>query len=299
MPCYHPLRAWRSKDPQDYNPETGKYKMVFDSAKGLQSTETELPCGQCIGCRLDRARKWAIRCVHEASLYEDNCFITLTYDDFNYPENGSLNKRDFQLFMKRLRFKYEDARIRYFHCAEYGNDFQRPHHHACIFGFDFPDKYAWSIRKDYIIYRSDILESLWSFGFVSLGACNFDTACYVARYIMKKQNGPNADEHYQGRLPEFITMSRRPGIGREWFNKYKDDLYNYDKCVVRDNFILKPPRYYDNLYHEENPEHLAQIKRERLEKAKQNFDNDYNRLATREKCAKLKLDRYNRSLENS
>ena len=293
MPCYHPMKAWRSKAPDDFNPATGKFKMTFERNKGLPFTETDLPCGQCLGCRNDYARKWAIRCYHESQLHKENCFITLTYDDKHYPENGSLNKRDFQLFMKRLRKKYGSG-PRFFHAAEYGDNLDRPHHHACIFGFDFPDKYPWSVRKDITIYRSDSLESLWPFGYSTIGECNYDTACYVARYILKKQTGKRAEEHYKGLLPEFTTMSRRPGIGRDWYDKYKDDLYNYDKCVVRNNFILKPPRYYDNLYDLENPEHLSQLKQARKLKAKDNPDNTPERLAVRKEVHRLKLERLKR-----
>lgn len=298
MPCYHPMKAWRSMDPDDYNPATGKYKMTFNLAKGLKHTEVDLPCGNCIGCLEDRARIWAIRCIHEASLHKENCFITLTYNGEHIPENGSLNKHDFQLFMKRLRKRYVSKIIRYYHAAEYGSNLDRPHHHACIFGFDFQDKYPWSVRKDIVLYRSPSLESLWRYGYSSIGDVSSESVSYVTRYLVKKQFGKHAEEHYKGRLPEFNTMSRRPGIGRGWYDKYKDDLYNYDRCVVRDKFVVKPPRYYDNIYDLENPEHLAELKQERIAKAKQKPDNDWKRLEVREKVAKLKIERSKRTFEN-
>lgn len=305
MPCYHPMKAWRSKDPDDYNPETGKYKMTFNSAKGLSHTEVDLPCGNCLGCLQDRARTWAIRCLHEASLHKENCFITLTYDEEHYPkkgriyqEDGSLNKSDFQKFMKRLRKRYANIPIRFYHCAEYGANLDRPHHHACIFGFSFPDRYPWSVRKDTVLYRSPSLESLWRFGYSTVGDVSIESACYVARYLVKKQFGKQAEDHYKGRLPEFNTMSRKPGIGKGWYDKYKNDLYNYDRCVVCDKFVLKPPRFYDNLYDLENPEHLAQLKQERIAKAKQKPDNDWKRLQVREKVAHLKIERSKRNFEN-
>ena len=100
MPCYYPLTAYRSKQGRD--PKTGKWPVVFNVKDGYSDLEVKIPCGQCIGCRLEKSRQWAIRCIHEASLYDRNCFITLTFDDEHLDPHKSLNKRDFQLFMKRL-----------------------------------------------------------------------------------------------------------------------------------------------------------------------------------------------------
>ena len=119
-----------------------------------------MPCGQCIGCRLERSRQWAIRCVHEASLWPDNCFVTLTFDDDNIISSGSLVKADFQKFMKRLRKRFGKG-VRYFHCGEYGDLLGRPHHHACLFNFSFPDRYLWSSSGGVNLYRSPTLEELW------------------------------------------------------------------------------------------------------------------------------------------
>jgi len=240
MTCFAPLDAWRSRD------LTSK-QMVFEQSKGFPGTHTLLPCGQCSGCRLARSRQWAVRIMHESKLHEKSCFVTLTYNDENLPltEQGlpTLDKTHFTLFMKRLRKKYGKG-IRYFQCGEYGENFFRPHHHALIFGYDFMDKQLFSCRAGVSLYHSLDLEKLWPYGFSTIGTVTFDSACYVARYIMKKQTGKDAEAHYQGREPEYITMSRRPGIGRLFYDKYKDDLYNYDKCVVVNNFILKPPKYY-------------------------------------------------------
>ncbi|MEO5355656.1 MAG: hypothetical protein H7835_21005, partial [Magnetococcus sp. XQGC-1] len=93
--------------------------------------------GQCVGCRLERSRQWAIRVMHEASQHEHNCFITLTYNDDNLPANGSLNYRHFQNFMKRLRKYYVEFTVRFYMCGEYGENFARPHYHACIFAIMF------------------------------------------------------------------------------------------------------------------------------------------------------------------
>ena len=131
MTCYHPLECWRVD---------GQSKLAFVKPReALIREKLEVPCGQCIGCRLERSRQWAVRCIHEAQLHKDNCFITLTYNDEHLPSPPSLSVRDFQLFMKRLRKRFGKG-IRFFHCGEYGEKYGRPHYHACLFGFDFPDR---------------------------------------------------------------------------------------------------------------------------------------------------------------
>lgn len=305
MPCYYPLTAWKSREPDAFNPVTKKLGMTFDKTKGYPNTETKLACGQCVGCRLDRSRQWAIRCMHEASLHPNNCFITLTYSDDHLPTGGSLDKRHFVLFMKRLRKKFGDG-IRFFHCGEYGGLLGRPHHHACLFNFTFPDKVVYcrlrSLRNNDnpgYLYGSDILAILWPYGFSTIGDVTFESAAYVARYVMKKITGDKAEEHYAGREPEYITMSRRPGIGRRFYEQYKDDLYNHDQCVVRHNFILKPPKYYDNLFDITDADRLLELKRRRKAKAMSSQDNTPERLAVRERVKKLKIQKLIRSFETN
>lgn len=296
MPCYYPLDAWRSRNLDDVDPKTGRHRLVFDVSRGLPSTHLQVPCGQCIGCRLDRSRKWAIRCVHEASLHAANCFITLTFSD-SFPEyTYSLDDSVFVKFIKRLRERIRPINIRYFHCGEYGEELNRPHHHCCLFGFDFPDKIPWSRHGEYVVYRSPLLEDLWYYGHSIIGSLTFDSAAYVARYIMKKQIGESAESYYGDRVPEYVTMSRRPGIGREWFNLYKDDIYNYDQLVVKDGFILKPPRYYDNLFDVIDHERLNALKLERWNKA---VVETPARLEARAKVVQLKIDKLARVYEQS
>ena len=95
---------------------------------------------------------------------------------------------------------------------------------------------------------------------VTIGDVTFESAAYVARYCTKKITGKLAHEHYKGKLPEYATMSRRPGIGRAWLEKYKDDVYNYDYVVVRNGLKLRPPRYYDKIYDEIDSERMVAIK---------------------------------------
>lgn len=222
--------------------------MVF-SERGQISQELKLPCGQCIGCRVQRAQGWAIRCMHEAQMHEVNSFVTLTYNDDNI--QASLRYSDFQLFMKRLR-KVNDGKVRFFCAGEY-DDNLRPHFHALLFGCRFPN--AKEVGKE--LYRSAELERLWPHGFSSFGSVTYASAAYVARYALKKITGPSAPEHYErvdvrtGELvqcvPEFCHMSLKPGIGRAWFDRYWRDVYMARDAVVVKGKLHSPPRYYDHL----------------------------------------------------
>jgi hypothetical protein len=296
MTCYRPLMAWRN--PNVINPETGKAAILFSPPENWRDCEPiKVPCGQCVGCRLERSRQWAMRCVHEASLYDKNCFITLTFDDEYIARDGSLHLEDFQKFMKRLRKKFGEG-IRFFHCGEYGTLNQRPHHHAILFNFDFPDKELWSVRDNVKLYRSSSLERLWPYGFSTIGDVSFESAAYVARYCLKKVTGSVAESHYQGRKPEYTTMSRRPGIGREWFLKYKNDIFPNDKCVIRGNLVCRPPRYYDKIYDSIDPVSFEKIRSKRkIEALKQSQILDYTRLNVKEKVKKLKLKQLPRPIE--
>lgn len=285
MPCTHPLKAYRSSK---RNP-SGKYGIVFSSKDGNPDSLIELPCGQCIECRLERSRQWALRCVHEASLYEDNCFITLTYSQENMPPNGNLQLEDFQKFMKRLRKAYTGRTIRYYMCGEYGENleysrngkFGHPHYHACLFNLDFQDKEPYSEREGVVLYTSKQLQELWPYGFVTVGEVTFESAAYTARYVMKKQLGKNASEHYSiidqttgeylfSMRPEFTTMSRRPGIGKGWYEKYKGDL---EKDFITSRGIkMKPPKFYDGLLEQEDPVRYQEVKQKRMEEAKTDED---------------------------
>lgn len=319
MTCYRPLTAFQLKHVKTDN---GKSTIVFKrelAGKHLYE-EIQLPCGRCIGCRIDRSKDWALRCVHEASRFDNNCFITLTFNDSNLDCLGSLQKRDFQLFMKRLRKKYNGIQevydndgvvsypIRYFHCGEYGDNFGRPHHHACIFNFDFVDKVLWQMRDGVRLYRSAELELLWPYGFSCIGDVTYDSAAYVARYITKKINGKKAILHYSrvdtetGEVfsiqPEYITMSRRPGIGRNFFNEYRQDVYPKD-FITFEGKKFKPPAYYDKLYDTIDPETMEVLKRERKEKAKKSKHNSLERLRVREKVMESKMKFKKRRFENA
>lgn len=211
-----------------------------------------------------------MRCVHESQLHENNCFLTLTYDSSRFESFGrdyTLVPSDFVNFMKRFRKCYRDEKIRFFHCGEYGELNQRPHHHAIIFGFDFSDKRLHSVNHGFRIYRSPTLERLWPYGYSSIGSVTFDSCAYVARYIMKKQTGDKAEQYYDGRVPEYVTMSRRPGIAGDWILKYKDDVYNYDHVVLPGGVKCRPAKYYDRIFDEIDRDKLEEIKAKRKEES--------------------------------
>lgn len=252
-----------------------------------------LPCGTCDACKLERSRQWAVRCMHEASMYDDNCFVTLTYADEHLPFGNSLCLEDFQKFMKRLRRRFSNERIRFFHCGEYGERFGRPHYHVCLFGFDFRDKVFLGKRKGLPVWRSPILEELWPFGRSEIGSVTFESAAYVARYVMKKVTGPKAEEHYAGREPEYVTMSRRPGIGRAWYEKFKDELLA-DSVLVRGRMV-KPPRYYDVVRDLVEPEVMEALRQKRRERVRE-LDT-VQRLYDKEVNTSARLSTFKRELE--
>lgn len=305
MPCYHPIQAYWLMGERT---SKGNRTILFTEPRaGEVYSELKVPCGQCIGCRLDRSRNWAIRCVHEAKLHEDNCFITLTYDDVKKPihYDGGLHKRDFQLFIKKVRKHFDDIRIRYFHCGEYGERRGRPHYHACLFGLDFKDKKILKKTEVGNLYTSEILEKLWGYGFCTIGDVTFDSAAYVARYITKKITGSDSDIYYTDldtgllKEKEYVTMSRRPGIGHDWLKKYARETYSTDSVIMNGRQV-RPARYYDNIFDVDHPELFSKIKQNRIDKSKLFKENCTDeRLAVREKVATAKLKAFKRrSYEN-
>lgn len=309
MPCTRPLKGYYSKT---LNP-TGKRSVVWNPRDGFIDKPINLPCGNCGHCRWKSASERAARCVHEASLFQNNCFLTLTYNPQFLPENGVLDYNAPVLFMKRLRKAYGEG-IRSYGCAEYGEQFSRPHYHLLIFNHDFTDKvlHKESFRGDRI-YRSKSLEELWPFGFSTIGALTAESAAYVSRYVMKKWKGKNAPEKYTvlddatGELIEYppersICISRRPGIGRAWFEKYKTDVFPSDEVIINGQ-SKKPPRYYDKLFSDFHPESYLQVKRNRIAKVKLDIKlnpNEYTpeRLATKERFQELFTKQYKRGYEN-
>jgi len=306
MPCYYPIPAFHV--PGGVDPDTGRGergKVVFSESKKHGSTlrPIEVPCGQCIGCRLERSRQWAMRCVHEASLHDRNMFITLTYSDTHLPQRSSLHYKDFQTFMKRYRRFLSPRSCSYFVCGEYGDLNGRPHYHAIIFGHQFEDQLPLLLLGDHKLKRSPTLEKLWFKGSSSIGEVNFQTAAYVAQYCLKKRTGPHAAEHYTRYdlsgieytiEPEFARMSLNPAIGKRWLEKWHTDVYPHDYVIVNGNKV-KPPKFYDKLLDEADPDTLAYVKYMReVEAATHAADNATERLEVRATVAKGLQAHYNR-----
>lgn len=295
----------------------------------------EVACGQCLGCRLDRSRMWAMRCVHEASLHEldaGNSFITLTYNDDNIPHIWTLNHKHFQDFMKRLRKYFAPQKIMFYMAGEYGDkcphipiyssstvqdcdrcNVGRPHYHAILFNCSFDDLLPVGQTNGVTHYSSPLLESIWGLGHVQVGDVTFESCAYVARYITKKITGPRADDHYM-RVgdygdcdwvePEYSSMSRGArkgarGIGAEWYEQFKKDLWPYDEVPVPGSGVYKKvPRYYEAILRAEDEGQYESIKEERQKFRRRNA-HEYTpeRLMAKYKVKKAQVGQLKRGLE--
>lgn len=244
MACLYPVTMYRpkaDKGMQGY----GKGPLVSASKGSHSGVPMRIACGRCIECRLQHAAGWATRCMHETKSHEVNTFVTLTYDDKNLPEDGSLFYRDFQLFMKRLR-KKSDFQFKFYMCGEYGERTLRPHYHALLFGMDFSDRRFYKYGSDGDrLDTSQLLDDTWEKGLCSVGDVTLQSAGYVSGYVTQKVTGDKAADHYMGRLPEFSHMSN--GIGKAWIAKYGKQVYDLDRIIV-DGKKVKTPRYYDEFY---------------------------------------------------
>lgn len=295
MGCYSPLSGFYSGRLTD----KGKPEVIVQKRQFFEGADLRIPCGQCIGCRLERSRQWAVRCCHEASLHDENCFITLTYAPEFLPKDGSLDLRHFQLFMKKLRFEYGSG-IRFFHCGEYGENFGRPHYHAILFNFNFPDRELITEEKGYREFESKALSRLWGMGICHLGEFSFESAAYVARYCTKKVNGRMAEDHYSyvdlrtgeliRRKPEYCTMSRRPGIGFGWFEKFSSDVFPKDSFHLNGK-ELRPPKFYDRKLEELDLDLMNEIRLRRIENLDFS-DSSRKRLTAKEAVAQAQFKQF-------
>lgn len=330
MPCYFPLQArysLRADGKRDIQFDNVLARMFYSGLKIDREDHISLPCGRCLGCRLERSRQWADRCVHEAKMSKrGNMFLTLTYSPEHCPKDMSLDKKVMPKFIKALRNfaipdglrsrKKVDLRklwvkenpIKFFYCGEYGGQLGRPHYHLLVFNFEFADKRYWKTVNGCKYYISDSLSSLWPYGFSTIGSVTFDSAAYVARYALKKVTGERAEEHYKrvvvddGQLvdlvPEFAVPSRRPGIGFSWFEKYANtDVIPNDNIISRGH-PTRVPRYYDMLWDRKDPDSFALAKAKRVERAvSQSEENSFRRLQTRLKCKEAQISRLIRTME--
>lgn len=290
MPCYGPLTG--------YYPKVGTNdgRLVFDPRKSETGIGIKIPCGKCIGCKLEHSRQWALRCMHEKRMHSASAFLTLTYDNKHLPAGNTLVKRDLQLFMKRYR-KIAGNGIRFFACGEYGEKNGRPHYHVLLLNSDFVDKKPIPSRSENQYYTSSLLSKLWTAGSHIIGNVDFDSAAYVARYCTKKITGPKAAAHYGGRQPEFLVMSRRPGIGTAYLEKYKSEMYTHDNVIVN-GVPSSLPRFYDTKYallNDTCEARLAVLKIARRRKISR-VDKGTTRLRVREVVTMAKLNQKGRIL---
>lgn len=299
MSCFHPILLYRDKPEQ---------RLV--------------PCGRCDACLLSRSRQWSLRVMHELRYHETAMFLTLTYRDEELVYGGNfratLVKSHLQNFWKRYR-KYLNAqpgqpRIRYFACGEYGSLRYRPHYHAIIFGHDFEDKKAESVKMDNVYYSSDKLDSLWGHGHCIIGAVTAQSAAYVARYTLKKAFGSDAKKWRKENMiePEFLCMSLKSlekpipgepskpgGIGAKFYEEFNSDMFPTDIMVLDNGSVTKPPRYYLKLYKRYNPQSYESIMLLRKQfQAINARDNLMTRRKAKELVQRAKLRLLNRPLED-
>ncbi|AZL82858.1 replication initiator protein [Apis mellifera associated microvirus 30] len=269
MKCLHPVRYYRSRDSKGN-------LTIHHSPNGVNVWSNGLrPCGYCAHCRLTKAQSWAIRMVHHAQMHEQSSFITLTYDDKNLPQNGSLNYDHVVNFIKRLRKRLhsDSTNISFYRVGEYGGESHRPHYHLILFGYNFTERIKYkgvtnerivsSKKDDRTYYKSSFLTDCWGHGFADLGDVDFATCQYTAKYVMKKLYAPTA-EHSTWLEKERSSCSKRIPIGTTWIQKYWQDVYPHD-YVLHDGKKYKPPRFYDEWLEKNQPLTYAKVKLQREE----------------------------------
>lgn len=280
MSCYRPLLGKF----QGYEDGKPQYKILpYSAGEPATFPDVNVPCGHCIGCRLDKSRQWADRMMLELDHSKTAIFLTLTYDDFNIPvactlDDGSvlftLNKRDVQLFMKRLRKAFSGREIRFYLAGEYGTETHRPHYHLILFGLslsDFPD--IQPVRRNFfgqLLYKSDIMYNIWKLGHVALAEVSWQTCAYVARYCVKKMSADVSRETFEsfGLQSEFALMSRKPGIAGFYALEHPDLIerskqYFSDPNGVSPRTSCQTPKFVFEKLSLTNPDLYDTIKKQR------------------------------------
>lgn len=309
MACTHPLKAFvvgidcnGKKIIKFANRKYGDNDIkVYDDGTYFSTEYIEIPCGQCVACRLQYSRKWADRCMMELMYHDSAYFVTLTYSD-EYLNRGdqvgntrryyadestgeakvslSLSKRDLTLFWKRLRKEFKIDKIRYYACGEYGDQTKRPHYHCIIFGLHLNDLKVYKVSGlKNVYYNSDRLQKVWSIdgqpiGHVVVGDVTWETCAYTARYVMKKAKGMTAESYAQFNMqPEFVVMSRKPGIGRDYYEDHRSDFLEFGETYIgtkTGSVNCKTPRYFKSLMDDEFHDQFKSMKEMQVAHAKDN-----------------------------
>lgn len=227
----------------------------------------QLPCSKCIECRLEYARQWAIRCVHEAKMHKKNSFVTLTYSDENL-KSKKLQYRDFELFMKKLR-KTQNEPIGMFVTGEYGDKTKRPHWHAILFNWSPNDlTYKYTSDRGDTVYKSALLTKLWANGNAEIGSVTFESAGYCARYAAKKLvHGKDSEHDYN----PISKKSSKNAIGKKFLESYWPDIFSYGYVILDGGQKCAIPRYYEKWLEKNQPAayhtYVTQIKNKKIELA--------------------------------
>lgn len=329
MPCYHPMIRYEDRTRDKIKAKDGHryYKAIIEgtdpvalpfeleriSKNPMYHNPMVIPCGKCIGCRLDYSREWANRGYLESLNWKQNWFVTLTYDEEHLiiPEEieseegitytktdewkGTLVPEHLTQFIKNLRQimkrDHNEEGIRFIACGEYGDQGERPHYHAILFNLNLPieDLYEPRIINKEVYYRSHIIERAWNKGISNISECTWNTIAYTTRYITKKINGKDSGEIYaeKGQEKEFLRVSRMPGIGQKYFEDNWQKIYKNDEIIIKNKegvISSKPPKYYDDLLEQKDPKLYQHIK------AKRRREQKWSELVTDQKSSLSRLE---------
>ena len=162
-----------------------------------------IPCGKCVACLTNRRNDWTLRLKEELKNSTSGHFVTLTYEEENLPFGqfvNTLDKRDLQLFIKRLRKHDKTNQIRYYAVGEYGTKTQRAHYHLLIFNLS----------------EVENIHKAWKLGHIKVSQINGKCIHYVTKYHVNKTDYP-----YGSQRP-FALMSKNPAIGSGYIKKQRD-----------------------------------------------------------------------------
>lgn len=256
---------------------------------GIDYYKLTIPCGTCILCREEHARQTAVRITHEAQLYRENSFITLTYSDEHLPEHGSLNYEHLQKFWKRARKQL--GRLRYYAVGEYGDESLRPHYHAVVFNRAFIADRIIVREQPTLLWTSPLLEAIWGLGQVTVGAVTFETARYCASYVTKKLRSKQKYVRIDETTGELIALAQprafmSRNIAKGWWERYGQHTADHDFVVINGR-RQKPPKAYLRWLAKANPARAEEIKTQRKERAV-NSPTEKNRARARNAHARVK-----------